>query len=247
MSELCELLKSQIIVIFNRFIVNFISLLHLHFKVKMPRFHKKKRKGFLGKRPAEIAREMRGEAVRDRRHVESVEHVESSSSADQPQNTPKSKPKLQELENRSAKKLLSSEFVNMESEQGNLTRNKSKQLGLGAIKSKEIARDFKLQDFSLLNKCISEAAICQACKRPSSRLQLWQNNTERSGLAESMFLKCSDCNVETKLFSSRKLPGKGGTFEVNRRSSMVWETSGREQLAKFCGRMNLPPPITRGS
>ena len=100
----------------------------------MPRFQKKKRKGFKGKRRAEIAREVREEAVCDRRHVKSVEYVASSSSADQRQTTPKSKPKLQELENISAKKLLNSEFINMESEQGNLTRNKSKQLDHGAIK-----------------------------------------------------------------------------------------------------------------
>ena len=134
----------------------------------------------------------------------------------------------------------------MESARGTLTRNESKQLGLalGVTKPTETTCDYKLQDCSLLNECISKAATCQTYKRSTLRLQLWQNNKERCGLAESMFLKCSECGTETKLSSSRKFRGQGSLYKVSHRSAMVSETPGREKLSKLCSRMNLPPPIT---
>ena len=79
----------------------------------MSSHQQKKRKGYHGKRPAEVAQEAREKAVRERRHDEheaTPEHVTSTSSSEQPQTasqgTPKSKPKRPEVENVSAKKLL---------------------------------------------------------------------------------------------------------------------------------------------
>ena len=121
-----------------------------------------------------------------------------------------------------------------------MTRNKSRELGLRTAKEIEVARHYKLQDFSLLNECISKVAICQICRKSSSRLQLLQNNNERCGLAESLFVKCSECGQQTKLNTSRKIVGKVGVYEV-----MVFETSGKEKLSQFCTRINLLPPITK--
>ena len=153
----------------------------------MPRFQKKKRKGSHGKRPAEIAREAKVTTAGERRHNETLQHVASTSSIQEPQSTPKSAARLQKVENMSAKKLSNSHFKNIESNKETLTRNKSRELGLGTAKEIKVSKDYKLQDFSLLNECISKAAICQICRKSSSRLQLWQDNNKRCRLAESLF------------------------------------------------------------
>lgn len=83
----------------------------------------------------------------------------------------------------------------------------------------EKAHGFKLPDAELLSQCISKSAICSSCKNPKSQLQLFQENSNRDGLAELLYLKCSSCDRITPLQTSKRLGGKGGgAHEVNRRS-----------------------------
>jgi len=49
----------------------------------------------------------------------------------------------------------------------------------------------------------------------------------------------------TLFYSSKKLPGKKGSFEVNRRSTSA--ATSRAKLAKFCAKLDLPPPVTKRS
>ena len=88
----------------------------------MPRVKAKKRKGFFGKRPAEIARE-RHEAE-NRRHLQSggPSWAEATSSADV-------EVKLQKVQDKSLEKIKNSDFVAMEDEVGILTREKARTLG----------------------------------------------------------------------------------------------------------------------
>ena len=110
----------------------------------------------------------------------------------------------------------------------------------------EKAHGFKLQDAELLSQCISESAICSSCRDSKSKLQLFQQNSSRDGLAESLYLKCSSCDAITPLQTSKRLGGKGGgVHEVNRRSVLSSHQWGRAGLAKFCAGMDLPPPVTK--
>ena len=70
---------------------------------------------------------------------------------------------------------------------------------------------------------------------------------KRHGLAEMIILQCSYCLHETKFYSSRKV--ERGKFAVNARSVASCNSlkGGRQVLAKFCGMMNLPPPIAAPS
>lgn len=90
----------------------------------------------------------------------------------------------------------------------------------------------------MLSDCIASAAICSLSRKPQSSLQLYQRDYQREGLAECLFLRCSNCQHETELKTSKRLGGVGGgAYEVNRRSV----------LADFCARMNFCPPVTKKS
>jgi len=64
----------------------------------------------------------------------------------------------------------------------------------------ELAHGMKLQDFSLINKMLLKSLICMEWRYPKSKLQVYQYNLERSGLAESLFVLCSHCSNYTILF-----------------------------------------------
>ena len=115
-----------------------------------------------------------------------------------------------------------------------------------SMEEHEKAHGFKLPDAELLSQCISKSAICSSCKNPKSQLQLFQENSNRDGLAELLYLKCSSCDRITPLQTSKRLGGKGGgAHEVNRRSVLSSHQWGCAGLAKFCAGMDLPPPVTK--
>ena len=71
-------------------------------------------------------------------------------------------------------------------------------------------------DSTLLQECISEAAICSRCKSSKSRLELWQDDTKRCGLDEWLFTKCSECSHIVRLQSIKKCENRFS--EINIRS-----------------------------
>lgn len=151
-------------------------------------------------------------------------------------------------ENISTKKLLNTSFKEFESSQGSLTREQARKVGLGSACDAEIATGFKIQDAVLLSDCISAAAVCSSCRKATSKLKLYQRNSEREGLSESLFLKCSSCDVVTPLSTSNRLGGKGGgSHEVNRRAALASHQFGHAGLSQFCAGMNLPPPVAKGA
>ena len=102
----------------------------------------------------------------------------------------------------SSKKLLNTSLNNFKSKSGIITREKVREVGLRSLPNIQIAKGFKLQDATLLNDCISKAAIYSSCRKASTRLALYQKNNERERLFESLFLKCSWCKAETRLSTS---------------------------------------------
>lgn len=108
----------------------------------------------------------------------------------------------------------------------------------------ELATGLKLEDAVLLNDCISTAAICSSCRKANSKLSLYQRNSAREALSESLFLKCSSCEVVIPLSTSKRLGGNGGgAQEVNRRAALSSHQFGHAGLSQFCAGMNLPPPV----
>ena len=143
-----------------------------------------------------------------------------------------------------ANKLSNSFFDESDNNSGVMTRKQAKAVGLGWQTNIEMATGFKLQDAVLLNDCISSTAICSSCHLSTSKLQLYQNNDEREGLSESLFLKCTACGVVTPLCTSKRLGGiGGGSHEVNRRAVLSSYQFGHAGLKG----MNLPPPLAKNA
>ena len=210
---------------------------------------RKKRKGFHGKKAWEIRKEEpalsqeQGDCSKtDSRHFVS----QPCSSTPKPEKEIKENPSLPQRINVSAEKLLNSSFLSLEKEESHLTRSKTRKLGLTSDAKVCEAHGFKLQDANLLSESISKAAICSSCRKPNSKLQLFQDNKRRDGLSEQLFLLCSECGNKTPLNTSRRLGGHGGgAHEINRRSVLASHQWGRAGLTTFCAGMDLPPPVTK--
>lgn len=195
---------------------------------------RKKRRGFSGVRRQEKAALLRND--------ESNVDVNSANSSDlQNNSTAISTPNVESI---SSKKLLNSPFEKLKSRRGIMTRERARKVGLGSVANVEVAHGVKIQDAQLLSDCISSAAVCSSCRKATSKLSLYQSNTERNGLAEALFLKCCECQVVTPLPTSRRLGGRGGgSFEVNRRAAIASCHLGHAGLTQICALMNLPPPV----
>ena len=199
-----------------------------------------KRKGFCGTKGTS-KRQKLTTVEENQDGVPSIQHVANVS---EPCESEDFEPRV----NVSATKLKNSSFSKFEEQQSALTRAKRKSTGLSESVSEEVASGFKLQDAKLLGECIATAAICSNCQKPQSKLSLFQRDTQREGLAESLFLRYSICKHKTELKTSQRLGGiGGGAHEVNRRSVMASHKLGQAGLEDFCARMNFPPPVTKKS
>ena len=214
-------------------------------KRKFRSVKRKKRRGFHGRRPAQLNKE--GDDLTSTSDPVPSCSTSQALAGDEKQEKVPLSASTPVKENVSVRKLQNSSFEKFESEQGVITRERAKNVGLGLSSLQvEHASGYKLQDAVLLNECISTSAICSACRSGSSKLQLFQRNNEREGLAESLFLKCSSCETETPLKTSQRLGVKGGgAHEVNRRSVLSSHQFGLAGLSQFCAGMNLPPPVTK--
>ena len=135
--------------------------------------------------------------------------------------------------NLSAEKLVHSNFKQLDHRKS-LSRN------LRSMQIEEACSN-KIQDFSILNQCLQSFAMCSSCKSAKSRIILMQVNQKKMGLAEFLFRQCTHCGAQKEFTASRKLPGKGGAFEVNREAILACPS--RSELQRFCTKMNLPPPL----
>ena len=205
----------------------------------MPHVMKKKRKGFYGKRKWELERlSDRGE-----NSASSVQQTCVAGTNDGPNSffdelarTPSSSGNREIIEmprNLSAEKLVHSNFKQLDHRKS-LSRN------LRSMQIEEACSN-KIQDFSILNQCLQSFAMCSSCKSAKSRIILMQDNQKKMGLAEFLFRQCTHCGAQKEFTASRKLPGKGGAFEVNRQAILACPS--RSELKRFCTKMNLPPPL----
>ena len=213
---------------------------------KFRSIRRRKRKGFHGKRPAELRKES-GQTTAENVETQLLSTSATSSDSGDLGDTSTSSDKNEEIrENKSAKKLLNSSFIQMAENEPYTTRSVSRALGISKPDLEE-AHGFKLQDFSLLDEALTTAAVCSSCRNPKARLLILQENKKREGLSEKLIIKCNNCEAVTPMSTSRKLGGKGGgAAEVNRRAVMAAMSSGggHATLQKLCTDLNLPEPVT---
>ena len=104
---------------------------------------------------------------------------------------------------------------------------------------------YRLVDLECLQALISEACVCKICGVES----LIVKEGSRAGLASSVSLPCS--NTDCATLSSHSLVPKTNQYysDANRRSVLAARFIGRGQagLRKFCGILNLPPPVSKSA
>ena len=106
---------------------------------------------------------------------------------------------------------------------------------------------YKLTDTDILQDVLKKSCICKCCKKSSSRIIIQEDRKARNGLAQPLIFKCENCAAETATYT-RKIVNTGiSAFDVNLRSTYASLPFGLEGLAKFCGTMDLPPPLLMDS
>ena len=153
------------------------------------------------------------------------------------------------FESSPAKKNRSFEKINKkcrltESEMSKLhTRKMKAELGLEISSPNNIVRchSNKIIDSTLLQECISEAAICSRCKSSKSRLELWQDDTKRCGLDEWLFTKCSECCHIVRFQSSKKSENRFSEINIRSVNSGIISGNGISNIQKI---MSHPPKFT---
>ena len=193
------------------------------------RWKSKKRKGFMGSKQHKSPKTVDNANDEEEHHL-NADLQTNLAALDQ---TPSSE--FKKLKNRSAEKLKRSPLN---------TLPFVKKKAVRQVKSKP--KGFKIQDQQLLANCITKAAICSSCKKPDSRLVLYEEKGKRQGLAEKLFLECSLCQATAELETSSKSKSNL-VSEVNLRSVYAAQSYGLAGLRKFCTIMNLPPPVTNKS
>ena len=123
------------------------------------------------------------------------------------------------------------------------TRLQRRKLGLLIHNQVVPAFGYKLFDVRILEKVMAESCICKYCKKARGKLTIKENNRARKGLAECVIFSCNYCSKETITYTSQKVGDGNAMFDVNIRSIYASLPFGREGLAKFCGVMDLPPPV----
>ena len=209
----------------------------------MPRLKVKKRpKVFYGKRLWETSGTNQEQALGGHETHDQIGNV--GPSVETPVAKPMPESQQRKLKNMSAEKLKHSDFKK-QFQSRIFTRSISRKVALSSNISTEVACGFQIQDFSILNDCLESVAVCRSCMSPKSKLRIVQCNKKRHGLAESLFVRCLNCGSKREFWSSKLLPDRNGSFEVNRRSVMA--SAGQKGLSKFCAKMNLPHPVTKKS
>ena len=122
------------------------------------------------------------------------------------------------------------------------TRLQKKKLGLVKRQVRETAVGFKLMDIQMLLASMNDFSICKHRKKRVFTIK--ENSYRRKGLAQCLLFKCKHCNAETSTYTSKKVIT---AFDVNIRSTYGSLPFGREGLEKFCGLLDLPPPVLQDS
>ena len=97
-----------------------------------------------------------------------------------------------------------------------------------------------LVDLACLQALVEATCICKFCKEGSVEVV----ESQRTGLASSVLVRCPLCSACSEV---NLMPKAGRFYECNRCCVVAarvighWHTG----LKKFCGVMNLPPPVAK--
>ena len=214
------------------------------------RWQSRKRKGFLKKRKEGLEEKGAGSGSSPCEVNEHVTAHKSKNNGCEGQQIDETVATIYKpIINRSAEKLKSSPFESLISTDGKVqTRSKSYRRS-NAKGEPVMSKGFKIMDIELIAHCIKTAAICSICKRADSQLTLKEVPRNRRGMGEELFLECSICHQKTDLKTSKKIKvdKRKSIYESNIRSVYAAQKMGQRGLKKFCGVMNMPPPVTMKS
>ena len=91
------------------------------------------------------------------------------------------------------------------------------------------------------------SAVCSSCKNKRSKLELWQDNSRRQGLKETLFSKCTHCGAIVSFDTSNKSQTKHIEVNVRLVQAGLITSNGLSSLRKLCDILNLPQIITKFS
>ena len=102
---------------------------------------------------------------------------------------------------------------------------------------KDPALDYRVLDYKSVFRLLSKTVQCKKCE---SDVKFTIKNTV--GLGFEIVVSCDECN-ETTLSSC---PQTGSAYEINNRFCFAMQNIGQsyQGARKFCGLMDLPPPVT---
>ena len=103
---------------------------------------------------------------------------------------------------------------------------------------------FRLIDMSILHNLLG-LLCCPECLEYS--LVIEEDITKRKGLSSFLTVNCSSCPFSWSSHTSKGVKDNQRIMEVNLRSVYAMRRCGvgHNGLQKFCGAMNMPPPVTR--
>ena len=107
---------------------------------------------------------------------------------------------------------------------------------------------YRLFDMDIFQEILS-AVLCPECCNEG--LTVEEDDTKRKGLANFILVKCTNCGFTLQKYTSKTVQniGKPGmqSFDANLRSAYAFIRCGlgHRGIEKFCGMMNMPPPMAR--
>lgn len=133
-----------------------------------------------------------------------------------------------------------------------MTRQKSFELGSTHKNFYSSTEAFgnKIMNSKLLHMAMEQIAICKICRSPKGCLKLFQEDGKRSGLNESIYLQCQNCQHRVNIHTSDKVDCSGKQHsEINVRlvQAGVYIGNGLISLQDFFGMLDIPPQINKAS
>ena len=127
-----------------------------------------------------------------------------------------------------------------------LTRSKTIKLGRSHTTQTTTTKihDNKLVDSTLPQNFLFNSAVCSSCKNKRSKLELWQDNSRRQGLKETLFSKCTHCGTMVSFDTSNISQTKHIEVNVRLVQAGLVTGNGLSSLQKLCGILNLPKFLT---
>ena len=146
---------------------------------------RKKRRGFFGKRPQDVAKESVG----------TDDVTEILHNGPRPGRSGSQETEMETIgPNKSQEKLLNTSFSEIEDSYGSITRSKSLELGK-RTESIHRAKGLKILDTELLKNSLESAFICKNCENKDTMIEIMVDDDGREGLAESLIIICKHCGI----------------------------------------------------